>query len=244
MKALDKFIEIPSLPYILSGLIFICSLAFLHTNKEHNINQLEIVKSMEFSHMMSQSSDDLTNNARYYVSTKNPLWREQFENILKVRSGELADKDGKKKSYVNRVKEYDFKPNELEIYETAVKLSNNLAVREVEAFKIISDMREGRVKSSDELESRAIDLVFGREYQKYKAEIMETSDKFYKVVMKRLDDSEKILDKVEFGLITTINISLVVLVMALKHKNDIEKKPAKRVVRKKKPVVRRKVTTV
>ena len=118
MKALDKFIEIPSLPYILSGLIFICSLAFLHTNKEHNINQLEIVKSMEFSHMMSQSSDDLTNNARYYVSTKNPLWREQFENILKVRSGELADKDGKKKSYVNRVKEYDFKPNELEIYET------------------------------------------------------------------------------------------------------------------------------
>ena len=73
---------------------------------------------------------------------------------------------------------------------------------------------------------------------------METSDKFYKVVMKRLDDSEKILDKVEFGLITTINISLLVLVMALKHKNDIEKKPAKRVVRKKKPVVRRKVTTV
>ena len=244
MKALDKLIEIPSLPYILSGLIFLCSLAFLHTNKEHTSNQLEIVKSMEFSHMIAQSSDDLTNNARYYVSTKNPFWREQFENILKVRSGELADKDGKKKSYINRVKEHDFKHNELEIYETAVKLSDNLAVREVEAFKIIIDIREGRVKSSDELESRAIDLVFGREYQRYKSEIMETSDKFYKVVMKRLDDSEKILDKIEFGLITTINISLVVLVMALKHKNDVEKKPAKRVVRKKKPVVRRKVTTV
>ena len=194
--------------------------------------------------MVAQSSDDLTNNARYYVSTKNPFWREQFENVLKVRSGEISDKDGKKKSYINRVKEYDFKPNELEIYETAVKLSDNLAVREVEAFKIISDMREGRVKSSDELESKAIDLVFGREYQKYKSEIMETSDKFYKVVMKRLDDSEKILDKIGFGLIITINISLVVLVMALKHKNDIEKKPVKRVIRKKKPVVRRKVATV
>lgn len=244
MKALDKLIEIPSLPYIISGLIFLCSLAFLHINKEHTNNQIEIIKSMEFSHMVAQSSDDLTNNARYYVSTKNPFWREQFENVLKVRSGEISDKDGKKKSYINRVKEYDFKPNELEIYETAVKLSDNLAVREVEAFKIISDMREGRVKSSDELESKAIDLVFGREYQKYKSEIMETSDKFYKVVMKRLDDSEKILDKIEFGLIITINISLVVLVMALKHKNDIEKKPVKRVIRKKKPVVRRKVATV
>jgi hypothetical protein len=238
MKALDKFIEIPSLPYILSGLIFICSLAFLHTNKEHNNNQLEIVKSLEFSHMMSQSSDDLTNNARYYASTKNPLWREQFENVLKVRSGDLPDKDGKRKSYVNRVKEYDFKSNELEIYETAVKLSDNLAVREVEAFKIIGDIREGKVKSSDELESKAIDLVFGREYQKYKSEIMETSDKFSKTVMKRLEDNDKILDKIEFGLITAINISLVILVMALKHKSDIQKKPVRKAVRKK-PVTRR-----
>jgi len=238
MKALDKFIEIPSLPYILSGLIFICSLAFLHTNKEHNNNQLEIVKSLEFSHMMSQSSDDLTNNARYYASTKNPLWREQFENVLKVRSGDLPDKDGKRKSYVNRVKEYDFKSNELEIYETAVKLSDNLAVREVEAFKIIGDIREGKVKSSDELESKAIDLVFGKEYQKYKSEIMETSDKFSKTVMKRLEDNDKILDKIEFGLITAINISLVILVMALKHKSDIQKKPVRKAVRKK-PVTRR-----
>ena len=84
MKALDKLIEIPSLPYIISGLIFLCSLAFLHINKEHTNNQIEIIKSMEFSHMVAQSSDDLTNNARYYVSTKNPFWREQFENVLKV----------------------------------------------------------------------------------------------------------------------------------------------------------------
>jgi hypothetical protein len=70
---------------------------------------------------------------------------------------------------------------------------------------------------------------------------METSEKFSKAVMKRLEDSDKLLDKIEFGLITTINISLVVLVMALKHKNDMGKKPVKKVIRKKKPVVKRKV---
>jgi len=235
MKALDRFIEIRTLPYILSGLIFLCSLAFLHTNKEHNVNQLEIVKSIEFSHMMAQSSDDLTNNARYYVSTKNPHWREQFENTLKVRGGELPDKDGKKKSYINRIKEYNFKADELEVYETAVKLSDNLAVREVEAFKIILDIREGKIKSTDELESKAIDLVFGRDYQKYKAEIMDTSGKFSKIVMKRLEDNDRLLDRIEFGLITTINVSLVILVMALKHKSDMLRRPVKRKTTRKKP---------
>ena len=239
MKIFDKFIEIKQLPYIIAGVIFIISLCFLHTNKLKDENQSQLMRAIRFSNMMSQSSDDLTNYARFYVATKNSMWRERFDDVLKVRAGELIDKDGKKISYVERVKSYNFKPEELAIYEQAVKLSNNLAVKEVEAFKLIQEMREGKIKTTDETETKAIDLVFGKEYQKFKTEIMETSDKFSKAVETRLDADDILIQKVEWFMITTINILLVILVMALKHKSDIEKKQPIR--RRKKPVAKKRI---
>lgn len=237
MKIFDKFIEIKQLPYIISGLIFVCSLGFLHTNMEKDKNQNLIMNSITFGHLMSQSSDDLTNNARYYVATKNPVWREQFEKILKARAGEIVSDDGRKISFVDRVRELDYTKEELEVYEQAVKQSNNLAVRETEAFKIILDIREGKTQNIEDQEAKAIDLVFGMEYQKYKSEIMDTSAKFSKVVMSRLNASDHFIKTVEWSLITTINVSLILLVIALKHKEHIVKKPV-RAVRKKKPVRR------
>lgn len=238
MKIFDKFIEIKQLPYAIAGIIFILSLCFLHTNKLQDENQSQIVRAIRFSQMMAQSSDDLTNYARFYVATKNSLWRDKFEDVLKVRAGELPDKDGKKISYVDRVKLFNFKPEELAVYEQAVKLSNNLAVKEVEAFKIIQDIREGKIKGIDEAESKAIDLVFGKEYQKYKTEIIDTSIKFSLMVESRLETDDALIQKIEWSMITSINILLVILVMALKHKSDLEKKPTRRVV-KKKPLKKR-----
>ena len=237
MKIFDKFIEFKQLPYIIAGIIFAFSLGFLHTNKLQDDNQKQIIRAMRFSQMMSQSSDDLTNYARFYVATKNSMWRDKFNDVLKVRAGELADRDEKKISYVERVKLYNFKPEELEIYEQAVKLSDNLAVREVEAFKIIQDIREGKIKGIDDAEARAIDLVFGLEYQKYKAEIMNTSEKFSKAVGERLEAEDAFIQKIEWSMITCINVLLLILVMALKHKSDMEKKPVRRI--RKKPVRRR-----
>jgi len=237
MKIFDKFIEIKQLPYIISGLIFICSLGFLQTNMERDKNQTLMTNSVVFGHLMSQSSDDLTNNARYYVATKNPKWREQFETILKTRAGEITSDDGRKISFVERVKEFNYTKEELEVYEQAVKLSNNLAVRETEAFRIILDIREGKTKNIDDQEAKAIDLVFGLEYQKYKSEIMDTSAKFIKTVMNRLKASDQFIKTIEWLLITAINVSLIVLVIALKHKEHVLKKPV-RTIRKKKPIKR------
>lgn len=239
MKIFDKFLEYKQLPYIIAGLIFVCSLAFLHTNKIQEEQAEQLYRAMLFGHMMAQSSDDLTNNARYYVATKNPKWRENFENVLRVRAGELPDKDGRRKSYVDRVKEINFKSNELELYEKAVKLSNNLAVRETEAFKIILEMREGKIKASDENESQAIDLVFGKDYQRYKAEIMDTSEQFEQMVKARLDAEASFMQKIEWGMITGINISLLILVMVLKHAEAANAKPARRAPVKKKPTRRK-----
>jgi hypothetical protein len=240
MKIIDKFIEIKQLPYIIAGLIFLCSLGFLHINMEKDKNQILMVNSIEFGHMMSESSNDLTNNARYYVATKNPLWREQFEKILKQRSGEISSDDGRRISFVDRVKEFEYNKDELDVYEQAVKLSNNLAVRETEAFKIILDIREGKVKNIDDLEARAVDLVFGTEYQKYKLEIMDTSAKFSKMVIRRLIAEDKLMGNIEWILIILINVSLIILVMALRHKEHMVKTPIK-TIRKKKIIRKRRV---
>lgn len=239
MKMLDTFLEYKKLPYIIAGLIFVTSLAFLHTNKIQDEQEEQLYRAMMFGHMMGQSSDNLTNNARYYVATKNPKWRDEFETVLKIRAGELPDKDGRRKSYVERVKEMNFKPNELELYEKALKLSNNLAVRETEAFKIVQDMREGKIKASDENEAQAMDLVFGKDYQRYKAEIMETSARFEEMVKARLDAEANFIQKLEWAMITGINVSLLILVMTLKHADAINTKPVRRAQTKKKPTRRK-----
>jgi hypothetical protein len=196
---------------------------------------------MAFAFLVGKSSDDLTMYARYYVTTKNPVWREQFENVLKIRAGEMPDKKGIQKSLIDKAKEIEFTKEELDLYESAIKQSNNLAVKEIEAFKLIAEIRSGKSYSVETDEARAQNLMFGNEYQRDKNEIMVTIAKFHDNVKKRTEDKIAISNTIEWSLVTVINVCLLILVMALKHKEDIEK-PAvtkKRVVRKKKPVRRK-----
>ena len=242
MKILDKFIEMPKLPFILSGIIFFSSLVFLSTNK-YTAEQVQIQqRAMGFAFLVGKSSDDLTMYARYHVTTKNPLWREKFEEVLKIRAGEMPDKRGVQKSLIEKAKEIDFTKEELDLYEGAIKQSNNLAVREVEAFKLIADMRSGKSYSAEIDEARAQNLMFGDEYQRYKNDIMETIGKFHDAVKKRTDDKIALSNNIEWSLVTLINVCLLLLVMALKHKEEIEKKPVRRRVAVKKKPARKPVS--
>jgi hypothetical protein len=238
MKFLDKFIEIPKLPFILSGIIFISSLLFLSTNK-YTAEQAQIQqRAMAFAFLVGKSSDDLTMYARYHVTTKNPVWREKFEEVLKIRAGEMPDKKGVQKSLVDKAKEIDFSKDELDIYESAVKQSNNLAIRETEAFQLIANLRSGKAYNAEIDEVKAQELMFGNEYQRHKNEIMTTIAKFHDTVKKRTDEKIALSNTIEWSLVTLINLCLLLLVMALKHKEELEKKPVRRVVRKKKPTKR------
>ena len=238
MKYLDKFIEIPKLPFILSGIIFISSLIFLSTNK-YTAEQVQVQqRAMAFAFLVGKSSDDLTMYARYHVTTKNPIWREKFEEVLKVRAGEMPDKRGVQKSLMEKAKEIDFTKDELDLYEKAIKQSNNLAVRETEAFQLIANIRSAKSYSAEIDEARAQNLMFGDEYQRHKNEIMETIGKFHDTVKKRTDEKIALSNTIEWSLVTLINICLLILVMALVHKDEIAKKPVRRVVKKKKPVRR------
>ena len=67
---------------------------------------------------------------------------------------------------------------------------------------------------------------------------MTTIAKFHDTVKKRTDEKIALSNTIEWSLVTLINICLLILVMALKHKEELEKKPVRRVIRKKKPTKR------
>ena len=104
MKILNTILEFKKTPYIIAAIIFLSSLGVLSCFKsaETQLNILNHAASL--SRTIAKSSDDLTNYARYFVTTKNEQWRTDFNNVLKVRNGEIADDKGVTKSFKDRVK--------------------------------------------------------------------------------------------------------------------------------------------
>jgi len=241
MKILNIILEFKRTPYIIAGVIFLSSLVVLSCfkNAETQLNILNQAASL--SRTMAKSSDDLTNYARYFVTTKNEHWRTEFNNVLKVRNGEISDTNGIVKSFKDRVKEVPFTQSELNRLLKAEQLSNNLAKLEVEAFAWID---KGKSESNYDLQTHhhtaAQMAMFGDDYKKYKKEILNTTDEFYLMVVSRLQSEYLFYMTAAWTMIIIINLSLLLLVMVIAHKEVLVKKPIRRTraVAKKKPVKR------
>jgi hypothetical protein len=237
MKILDKILEYRRAPYIVSGVIFVCSLAVLSCFKSAETQLTTLNHAASLSHTMSKSSDDLTNYARFFVTTKNEQWRTEFNNVLRIRNGEMADDKGMTKSFKDRVKEVPFSQTELDQLLKAEQLSNNLAKLEVEAFAWID---KGRPEINFDIMmhhyTEAQMLMFGDDYKKYKKEIVDTTNQFYVMVVNRLQSEYLFYMSAAWTLITVINLSLLLLVMIIKHKDDI--KPQRVTVKKAVPAAK------
>jgi hypothetical protein len=239
MKILNVILEFKRTPYIIAGVIFLSSLAVLSCFKsaETQLNILNQASSL--SRTMAKSSDDLTNYARYFVTTKNEQWRTNFNDVLKVRNGDMADDKGITKSFKDRVKEVSFSQSELDKLLKAEQLSNNLAKLEVEAFAWID---KGKLELNYDLQTHhhtaAQMLMFGDDYKKYKKEILNTTDEFYLMVVSRLQSEYLFYMTAAWTMIIIINLSLLFLIMVISHKQVLVKKPIRRTkaVSKKKPV--------
>ena len=241
MKILDKILEYRRAPYITAGVIFVCSLAVLSCFRSAETQLTTLNHAAALSHTMSKSSDDLTNYARFFVTTKNEQWRTEFNNVLRIRNGEMADDTGMTKSFKDRVKEVPFSQTELDQLLKAEQLSNNLAKLEVEAFAWID---KGKPEINFEIQMHhymaAQMLMFGDDYKKYKKEIVDTTNGFYAMVVNRLQSEYLFYMSAAWTLITVINLSLLLLVMIIKHKDDI--KPQRVTVKKPVPKPRLKKT--
>ena len=238
MKILDKILEFKRTPYVISGVIFLSSLAVLSCFKSAETQLTTLNHAASLSRTMARSSDDLTNYARYFVTTKNEAWRTEFNTVLKVRNGDLPDDHGVTKSFKNRVKEVAFLQSELDTLLRAEELSNNLAKLEVEAFAWID---KGRPEINFEIQmhhyTAAQMLMFGDDYKKYKKEILDTTNNFYVSVVNRLQSQYLFYMTAAWTMIIVINLSLILLVMVIKHKEIVGRRPARVLV--KKPVAKK-----
>jgi uncharacterized integral membrane protein len=241
MKILDKILEFRRAPYVIAGIIFFCSLGVLSCFKSAEAQLTMLNHAASLSRVMVKSSDDLTNYARFFVTTKNEQWRTEFNNVLKVRNGEVADDKGITKSFKVRVKEVPFFQTELDKLLKAEELSNNLAKLEVEAFAWID---KGKPEINFDIQTHhytaAQMLMFGDDYKKYKKEIVVTTDEFYAMVVNRLQSEYLFYMTAAWTLIIVINLSLLLLVMIIKHKDDV--KPQRVTVKKAIPKPRAKKT--
>ena len=236
MRIIDKFLEHSKIPYIISGIIFLCSLGLLTMFKNAEGQLVELNQAVSFSHALAKSSDDLTNYGRYFVATKNEIWRTEYNKVLKIRNGLLPDENGIKKSFKERLKDGLFLQNELDILLKAEEQSNNLAKLETEAFIWID---KGKPEMVDDIQTHhfmaAQLLMFGDEYKNFKKEIIFNTQKFYNAVDERLNTKFKFYMTMAWSLITIINLSLLLLVMIIIHKHE-EKPVLKRKIIKK-PIV-------
>jgi uncharacterized protein len=242
MKILNKFLEFKKTPYIITGIIFLCSLVVLSCFKNAETQLSILNQAVSFSRNMTKSSDELTNYARYFVTTKNEQWRTEFNHVLKIRNGSVADEAGVTKSFKDRLKEVPFLQSEINIILNAEQLSNNLAKLEVAAFAWID---KGKPEYNTEVQvhhyTAAQMLMFGDDYKKYKKEIVNATTEFYSSVVNRLQSQYLFYMSVAWAMIIVINLSLILLVMVIKHKEvpvtkptrTIKKPPIKKLVVKK-----------
>lgn len=230
---LNKIFEYKKLPFILGGLIFASSLALLSVfkNAESQLTQLDNARKV--AKEMSKSSDDLTAYARYYVTTKNDKWKSEFEKVLLIRSGEIPNDEGVRKSFKDKVKEVGFEQTELDLILKSEYLSNELAKLEIKAFKHIEEYKAEKEpeKNAEKLGILAVQAeiaMFGDEYQKHKFLVMDTANEFYNTVHTRLNSAYKKSMTIAWILITVINGSLLMLMIFIQHGQKIMKKPVVR----------------
>ena len=234
MNLFYKFLDFKRTPYIIAGVIFLCSLVVLSCFKSAESQLTVLNQAVKFNTILNKSSDDLTNYARYFVTTKDHVWRNEFDTVLKVRNGDIADEQGIKKSFRDRVKEVQFTQEELDMLLKAEQLSNNLAKLEIESFELIDQSREvwDYVVQSQKI-TRAQVLMFGNDYKTNKQQIITTSNEFYVMVVNRLQSQYQFYMTTAWAMIIVINLSLILLVIAVNHKSIAVTAAPKRTVRKK-----------
>ena len=233
MNLFYKFLDFKRTPYIIAGVIFLCSLVVLSCFRSAESQLTVLNQAVKFNTILNKSSDDLTNYARYFVTTKDHVWRNEFDNVLKVRNGDVADEQGVKKSFQDRVKEVQFTQEELDMLLKAEQLSNNLAKLEVEAFELIDQSREvwDYVVQSQKITQAQV-LMFGNDYKTNKQQIITTSNEFYVMVVNRLQSQYQFYMTTAWVMIIVINLSLILLVIAVNHKSTAVTTTPKRPVRK------------
>lgn len=215
---------------IMSVIVFVTILMIVSSNKhlEHALSYE--LQAYQLANEMSKSSENLTNYIRLYAMTGNTSYREAYNKVLDVRNGKVADDNGVKKSFADKVKEMELTSEENNLILKSQDLSNNLAVLETEVMTFIDNymlrnpnVNLGETSDPDVLHQQG--RLFSVEYTSHTDAIMKPVADFQQALFDRAD-IEKIAAENQAASATKIGLIflsvfiifiVVVLIFAMKY---------------------------
>ncbi|MDD4854828.1 MAG: EAL domain-containing protein [Sulfuricurvum sp.] len=162
------------------------------------------LRSFVLADELRQSSDDLTRMVRTYIVTKNPLYKEHYQEILDIRNGlktrpinyqniywDLVGLDNKRpRPYSNQalpliemMRQAGFTKHEFDKLTEAKNNSDTLTETEFAAMKLI-ESKDSEIQMSRQ-QQKALELLHDEAYHNAKASIMRPIDEFYVLMSQR-----------------------------------------------------------
>ncbi len=168
--------------------------------------------SVRLAEELRHSSRDLTTAARGYVTTEDAHFWDEFFLILARRNGTKSRDDGRVIPLRALIVEAGFTPEELDLLDTAQKVSNDLSGIEIGAMKEVKGL-ESLPQSArrTSLKNQAINAVHGLSYRRQVEQIMGPISHFEDTVDQR---TKAEAEKSNF-LLRTMLITLTAAVLIL-----------------------------
>lgn len=192
-------------------------IVIITTKIETMMNEAHSNKFISFglANELRQSSQDLTRLARTYVITAEPKYKEQYWDIVKVRSGEKARPDGTKISSTDIFKQQGFTTEELEKLSEAEKKSNTLVGLEERAMNAVEGLfvdEKGKYTKKGEPDfETARKLMHDENYHKEAAVIQVPIKEFEHLMSSRTDKA--VADFIFYG--KTLHIAVLLMTLLL-----------------------------
>ena len=198
-------------------LIFIMCALLLNNNI--NVKTLYNTSAGSFYDVlvMGKLDADLTRTAREYVITKNDKYKKLYDDYLLIRNGVSPDRNGEKKSYEDRFDEIPtniIPEAEKDKLNQSLQESDFLALKEKDAMDLIDSEEEGNYE-------KAIQLVFGDEYDRQKDKIMNPLLDFTDNLRKNM--KLMILNKLHFsyGYVIILCLANLMLIFLINDRLDL-----------------------
>ncbi len=146
-------------------------------------------------------SDALTANARAFVVTGNPKYKDQYWQLaniqvgLEPRPGDSLVAPSRKVDLVDLMREYGFTGDELKLMEDSINLSTDLISQEEIALNAVEGLfqdQDGKFTVQKEPDLKmAQDIMFSQQYDDTISKINEPLEKFNRILNDRLNENAK-----------------------------------------------------
>ncbi len=159
-------------------------------------------RSYQLADILRQSGDDLTRMVRTYVATGDPVYRQQFQEVLDIRDGKKPwpknywrpywdlvlpgarlprGNNGQTIALLELMRQSGFTEEEFRKLATAKANSDALTIPEIEAMKLVETTGPAAAKNW----AKAQRMLYDDKYHQAKAGMMQPIDEFFVLVDRR-----------------------------------------------------------